>query len=106
MAIEITDSNFEELVLNSKIPVVLDFWAGWLGKSRLDGAIINELYEKYEDKILIGKVNTDGNPKISLKFNIKTVPVILIIKDEEIFGKLIGEVFKEQLFSELESILN
>ncbi|MBW7867065.1 MAG: thioredoxin [Brumimicrobium sp.] len=105
MAVEITDANFEELVLKSDKPVVVDFWAEWCGPCRMIGPVIEEMHGEYEGKALIGKVNVDENPGVSAKFGIRNIPTVLFIKNGEIADKSIGAVPKSQLTDKLNSLL-
>jgi len=105
MAVEITDSNFEELVLKSDRPVVIDFWAEWCGPCRMVGPIVEEIAQEYQGKALVGKVDVDNNPGISSKFGIRNIPTILFIKNGEIVDKQVGAVPKSVLASKLEAIL-
>ena len=96
MAVEITDANFEEVVLNSKLPVLVDFWAEWCGPCRMVGPIVDELYAEYEGKAIIGKVNVDENPGVSGSFGVRNIPTILFIKNGEVADKSVGAVPKAQ----------
>lgn len=105
MALEITDANFEELVLKSDKPVLVDFWAEWCGPCRLIGPIVEEMSNEYEGKAVIGKVNVDLNPGVSAKFGIRNIPTILFIKGGEIADKSVGAVPKTQLTAKLDALL-
>lgn len=105
MAVQITDSNFEETVMNSDKPVVLDFWAEWCGPCKMVGPIIDELHSEYDGKAVIGKVNVDENPNLSDKFGIRNIPTILYVKNGEIVDKSVGAVAKSVLSSKLDAIL-
>lgn len=105
MAVEITDENFEEVVLKSEVPVVVDFWAEWCGPCRMIGPIIDEMHGEYEGKAVIGKVNVDENPSVSAKFGVRNIPTILFIKDGEVADKSIGAVPKAQLTEKLDALL-
>jgi len=103
MALEITDKNFEELVLKSTKPVMIDFWAEWCGPCRMVTPIVNELATEYDGKAAIGKVNVDDNPGITSKFGIRNIPTILFFKNGEIVDKQVGAVSKSVLVQKLES---
>ena len=105
MATEITDSNFEELVMKSDKPVMLDFWAEWCGPCRMVGPIVEELSKEYEGKAVVGKVNVDVNPNISMQFGIRNIPTILFFKNGQIVDKQVGAVPKSVLAGKLKSQL-
>lgn len=105
MALEITDQNFEEVVLKSEIPVVVDFWAEWCGPCRIIGPVIDEMYSEYEGKALIGKVNVDHNPGVSAQFGVRNIPTVLFIKNGQVADKSVGAVPKAQLMAKLDAIL-
>ncbi len=101
MATEITDANFEELVLKSDKPVMIDFWAEWCGPCRMIGPVVEEMSKEYDGKALIGKVNVDHNPGIAQCFMIRNIPTILFLKNGEIVDKSVGAVPKGQLTEKL-----
>ncbi len=105
MALEITDSNFEEHVLQADKPVVLDFWAEWCGPCRMVGPIVSELAEEYKDKVIVGKVDVDSNPDVAMKYGIRNIPTILFFKDGEVADKQVGAVPKNVLAGKIESLL-
>jgi thioredoxin 1 len=105
MAVEITDANFEELVMNADKPVVVDFWAEWCGPCRMIGPVIEEMATEYDGKAIIGKVNVDQNPGVSAKFGVRNIPTILFVKNGEIADKSVGAVPKAQLTAKLDAIL-
>ena len=105
MAIEITDSNFDEVVTKSDKPVLVDFWAEWCGPCRMVGPVVEELAKEYEGKAVIGKVNVDENPDISVKFGIRNIPALLYFKNGEIVDKQIGAAPKSILVEKLENQL-
>ena len=101
MALEITDANFDELVLKSDKPVLIDFWAEWCVPCRMVGPLVEELAKEYEGKAVVGKVNVDHNPAISTKFGIRNIPALLFFKNGEIVDKQIGAVPKSVLAEKL-----
>lgn len=102
MAIEFTDANFDELVLKSDKPVLVDFWAEWCGPCRMVGPVVEELSKDFDGKAVIGKVDVDSNPGISMKYGIRNIPTLLIFKNGEIVDKQVGAVPKSVLAGKLE----
>ncbi len=105
MVIDVTDDKFEEVVLNSDKPVIVDFWAEWCGPCRMVGPVVKELSEDYGDKILVTKMDVDSNPNTAVKFGIRNIPTILFFKNGEIVDKQVGAVPKTILASKLDAIL-
>jgi thioredoxin 1 len=105
MTIEVTDSNFEEVVINSDKPVIVDFWAEWCGPCRMIGPIVKEISEEYAGKALVGKVDVDSNPQTQAKFGIRNIPTVLFFKGGQIVDKQVGAVPKSVLTSKLEALL-
>ena len=105
MAIEFTDSNFEELVLKSDKPVLVDFWAEWCGPCRMVGPVVEELSKEYDGKAVIGKLNVDTNAQISMKYGIRSIPTLLVFKNGEIVDRAVGAVPKSTLVQKLDSQL-
>lgn len=105
MAVEITDANFEQLVKQSDKPVLVDFWAEWCGPCRMVGPIVEEIAKEYEGKAIVGKVNVDHNPNISMEFGIRNIPTILFFKNGQVVDKQVGAVPKAQLAAKLNAQL-
>lgn len=105
MALELTDSNFEELALKSDKPVMVDFWAEWCGPCRMVGPVVEELAKEYDGKALVGKVNVDNNPQVAMKYGIRSIPTILFLKNGEVVDRSVGAVPKAQLASKLQGQL-
>jgi thioredoxin 1 len=105
MALEATDSNFEELVLKSDKPVIVDFWAEWCGPCRMVGPIVEEVGVDYEDKAVVTKVDVDSNPGITAKYGIRNIPTILFFKNGEVADKQVGAVPKSTIVAKLDALL-
>ena len=105
MAVEITDANFEELVMKSDKPVMIDFWAIWCGPCRMVGPIVEELAIEYGDKALIGKVDVDSNPETAALFSIRSIPSILFFKNGEVVDRQVGAVPKQVLKQKMDAQL-
>lgn len=105
MALEFTDANFDELVMKSDKPVIVDFWAVWCGPCRMVGPIVEEIGNEYEGKVVVGKVDVDNNPGTASKFGIRNIPTLLYIKNGEIVDKVVGAAPKQQLVKKLEAII-
>lgn len=105
MALEITEANFEEVVLKSDKPVLVDFWAEWCGPCRMVGPIVDELHGEYEGKAVVGKVNVDENPGISAKFGIRNIPTVLFFKGGEIVDKQVGAAPKTAYSGKLDAAM-
>ncbi|MDL2262598.1 thioredoxin [Bacteroidales bacterium OttesenSCG-928-I21] len=105
MALEINEQNFEELVLNSDKPVVLDFWAVWCGPCRMIAPHIDQLSEEYEGKAIIGKVDVDNSTEIAAKYSVRNIPTVIYLKNGEVVDKVVGAVPKDALKAKLDAIL-
>ncbi|MGB4775543.1 MAG: thioredoxin [Daejeonella sp.] len=101
MALELTDANFDEVVLKSDKPVLVDFWAEWCGPCRMVGPVVEELAKDFDGKAIIGKVNVDNNPGVSMKFGIRNIPALLFFKNGQIVDKQIGVAPKSVLAEKL-----
>ena len=99
MALELNDSIFEEKVLKSDKPVLVDFWAEWCGPCRMLGPIIEELSSDYDGKAIIGKVDVDTNQQFAAQYGVRNIPTVLIFKDGELVNRQVG-VSQKNVYSE------
>ena len=105
MALEITDSNFEETVLKSDKPVMVDFWAAWCRPCRMVGPIIDELSEDYEGKAIIGKVDIDSNQQYAAQFGVRNIPTVLVFKDGELVDRKVGVSSKNDYAQAIDKLI-
>ena len=98
---EFTDENFEQEVLNSQTPVLVDFWAEWCMPCRMLAPTIDELAKEFAGKVKIGKVDTDSNRDVSMKFGISAIPTIILFKQGQIVRKFVGVTPKKEFVAEL-----
>jgi len=105
MTLEFTDANFEELVIKSDKPVLVDFWAEWCGPCRMITPLVHELAEEYAGKAVFGKVDVDNNVGISSKYGIRNIPTILFFKNGQIVDKQVGAVPKKAIAEKIDKLL-
>ena len=103
--VAIDDSNFEQVVLNSKVPVLLDFWAAWCVPCRMVAPVVDELAQEYDGRVSFGKVDVDQNPKIASKYGIMSIPTLMLFKDGEPITNIVGFRPKAQLKQSLDAAL-
>lgn len=101
MALEITDANFDEVVLKSDKPVLVDFWAPWCGPCRMVGPFVEEIAKEYEGKAVVGKVDVDNNPNVAMQFGIRNIPALLYFKNGQVVDKQVGAAPKKVLADKL-----
>jgi thioredoxin 1 len=105
MALEVNDANFEEVVVRSDKPAVVDFWAEWCGPCRMIAPIIEELSKEYEGKIVVAKCDVDSSPGVAAKFGIRNIPTVLFFKNGTIADKQVGAVPKANFVTKINALL-
>jgi len=103
--IHFTDDNFEQEVIKSDKPVLIDFWAIWCGPCKMIAPIVEELASEYEGKAKIGKLDVDENQQVSIKYGVRSIPTLLIFKDGKVKDTIIGAVPKAQIVQKLNAAL-
>lgn len=104
-AVSVTDASFEQDVLESDIPVLVDFWAPWCGPCRMVAPIVEDIAEQYEGQIKVVKLNTDENPAVAGQYGIRSIPTLMIFKDGQKVDVVVGAVPRTTLASTLERYL-
>ena len=105
MALTITKDNFDEIVLKSDVPVMVDFWAAWCGPCRMVGPFVDEIAQEYEGRAKVGKINVDEQQELAQRFKVMTIPTIMVFRDGEMTEKIVGSVPKTSLADMLENAL-
>ena len=105
MALQITDVSFEETVLKSDKPVLVDFGAEWCGPCRTLGPIIEEISTEYEGRVVVGKVDVDNNQEFTAKYGVRNIPTVLMFKNGEVVGRQVGVASKKTYTDSLDSLL-
>jgi len=102
---QLTDSNFESEVIDSKMPVLVDFWAVWCGPCKMIAPELEKLAAEKGEQLKIGKLNVDDNRETAMKYSISSIPTLLLFKNGEVVKKLIGVMSKEKILTEISSFL-
>ncbi len=106
--IHITDAEFEQKILKSTTPVVVDFWAPWCGPCRMVAPILEDLAKEYGDKIVIAKVNTDEDPQYAIRYGVQGIPTMLFVKNGQLFDRIVGAaptpMIKQRIDAMLEAV--
>ena len=105
MALQITDASFDEVVLKSDKPVLVDFWATWCGPCRMLGPVIEEIATEYEGRVVVGKVDVDSNQEYAAKYGVRNIPTVLVFQNGEVVGRQVGVAPKNTYTEALDSLL-
>lgn len=103
--IHVSDSTFEDQVLNSAKPVLVDYWAAWCGPCKMIAPILDEISDEYADKLTVAKINIDENQQTPQKYAVRGIPTLMIFKNGEIAGTKVGAMSKSQLSAFIDSVI-
>ncbi|MCX7785816.1 MAG: thioredoxin [candidate division WOR-3 bacterium] len=106
MAIELNEKNFQQEILDSSLPALVDFWASWCMPCQMIASIIDELSKEYQGKLKVGKVNVDNEPKLAEKYSIMSIPSLMLFKNGQVVDTIVGAVPKSYLVEHIEKILS
>ncbi|MCK5572220.1 MAG: thioredoxin [Bacteroidetes bacterium] len=99
--IELNDTNFQNEVLDSEKPVLVDFWAVWCGPCRMVAPVVEEIAKEYNGKLKVGKLDVDNNPEVSMKFGIRSIPTLMVFKGGQVVEQIIGALPKRNLLDKV-----
>ncbi|MTI84195.1 MAG: thioredoxin [Firmicutes bacterium] len=105
MAMEFTEQNFDAEVLETDVPVLVDFWAPWCGPCKMMGPVIEELAQEFEGRAKVGKVNVDDNKALAERFGVMSIPTLIIFKNGQSVGQMVGAAAKNLLSKKLEQLI-
>lgn len=103
--LEITDANFEAEVLQSQLPVLVDFWAVWCGPCRMIEPVIKELAEEYDGKLKVGKLDVDTNPKTAIEYGVRSIPTLLFYANGKLVDRIVGAAPKAMIKEKITEVL-
>lgn len=101
MEIELYKETFEQEVLQSDIPVLVDFWATWCGPCKMIAPLVKEIADEYDGKILVGKVNVDEEPDLTMQYNVSSIPTLMVFKNGQLVNKSVGYREKDEILKML-----
>ena len=103
--VEVSDSSFDEQVLKSSVPVLVDFWAPWCGPCKTIAPVVDELATQYEGRIKVVKINVDDNKDAAMRYNVRGIPNLILFKDGESVEQIVGAVAKQELINAIEKVV-
>jgi thioredoxin 1 len=103
--IHVTDAEFDTKVMQSSVPVIVDFWAPWCGPCQMVAPILNELSKEYDGQIVVAKVNTDENPQHAIQFGVQGIPTMLFVKDGEVVDRMVGAAPKPAIQQRIDALV-
>ncbi len=104
-ALEVTDGNFHDVIMNADVPALVDFWAVWCGPCRVVAPIVEELAEEYAGRAVIGKMDVDQNKQVATQLGIQAIPTLVLVKGGQIADRIVGVVDKKSLRARLDALL-
>lgn len=105
MTIQLTDANFEEKVLKSELPVLVDLWAEWCGPCRMVKPVVEQIADEYLGKAVVGEIDVDANPNVTVEYGVRNIPTLLFFKGGQLVDKQVGAVPKAVLAEKLDALL-